>query len=113
MSKSQHTSGRQNGGQQSEPAERKRPCHVIRRWCGAGNVDVAIFDKDVEVEGRDGSMTTFYVSVTKSYRDRDGKYQSVSLFNPHELLILAHAVQEAYDWINEAQNRDGQSSSSR
>jgi hypothetical protein len=95
--------GSRNGGTATQ--DKKRPVHSIRRWCGAGSIEVAIFEKEIEVQGQ-SPMITYFATAVKSYKDDKGDYQNVSVFNPHELVILAHALNEAYAWINQQTDRE-------
>ncbi len=107
MSRFQRNNGNGGGnGRNGNTAtsDKKQPVHSIRRWVGAGSVEVAVFEKEIEVKGKD-SVLTYFASVSKSYKDDSGNWQNVSVFNPHELLILAHALNEAYEWINEQTDR--------
>lgn len=92
-----------NGTQTRE--QKRRPLEVIRRYVGGATIDVAIFEKKIEKKRGNStfSISTYFVAVSKSWKKKreegdDGptEYDSGSVFNPHELLELAHAVQAAH-----------------
>ncbi len=94
-----------SNGQQAPAEQKKRPVEVIRRYVGGATIDVAIFEKKIEKRTATGVFTrvTYFVTVSKSWRKRqeegyDGpaEWESGSAFNPHELLELASAVQQAH-----------------
>jgi len=80
----------------------------IRRYIGGANVDIAIFPKEIRTPRRNGDVftrTPHVVTVSKSYKDSEGAYQNSSVFNPHELLVLSDAIEEAYRICIEVQKR--------
>jgi|GEM_PF-4411637 len=104
MSRFQRNGSNGRGGG-TATQDKKRPVHSIRRWVGGGSIEVAIFEKEIDVQGG-GSMVTYFASAVKSYKDDKGEYQNVSVFNPHEPVVLAHALNEAYEWINAQTDRE-------
>lgn len=109
------TATRGSNGAQAQ--EKRRPIEVIRRYVGGATVDIAIFDKKIEKRTSSGVFTrvTYFVTVSKSWKKKreegqegPDEYESSSVFNPHELLVLADAIQKAYDRCNELLASQGQ-----
>ena len=97
---------RRNGsGGTQEAAPKNKPIYSRKHWVGSGNVEVAVFEKVVN-EGKQNEFTTFFVSAKKTYKTEDGKYEETTAYNPHELLVLAEAVKDAYAFVVAEQNRE-------
>lgn len=72
-----------------------RPVWKRRVWTGAGAVEVAVFKKEKD------DNTSYFAAVRRTWKE-DDEYRESGLFSPHELLVLADAVQQAYRFIDEA-----------
>lgn len=118
---SPQTKARSNGAAPAPEPKRedskRRPIEVIRRYVGGATVDIAIFDRKIEKRTASGVFTryTYFVTVSKSWKKKreEGQegpdvYESSSVFNPHELLVLADAIKRAYDRCNELLDAQGQ-----
>lgn len=81
-----------------------RPVFKQRCFTGGGYVDVAVFERFAS-DAKPDQPPTFYASAKKTFKDEHG-WHELSLFQPHELLILARAATAAYDWIAEQQQRE-------
>ncbi len=93
-------SGRRNGATQEAPAKEKSPPVWKRRiWTGAGAVEVSVFSKVKD------DIESFFVAVRRTWKNDEG-YQDGNLFSPHELLVLADALQKAYAFIDEQIHRE-------
>jgi len=100
------TSTVQNGEAAEGTQPKRRPVEVIQRYIGGGStIKIAIFDKKISTPGRNGvgvfTMTTFFCTVSKSWKrdepkDGESRWANSSAFNPHELLELADALNEAH-----------------
>ena len=62
-----------------------------------GNVSVAVFE-NVVVKGKD-QFTAKSVTIQKSYKDKDGEWQSSNSFKPSELFYVIMALQKTLDKI--------------
>lgn len=85
--------------------QKRKPIEVIRRYIGGATIDVAIFEKKIEKKSGNAtySRSTYFVVVSKSWKKQQeegdegpAKYDSGSVFNPHELLELADAIKAAH-----------------
>jgi len=79
--------------------EKRKPIHRIERYVGGAKIQIAIFDKTIETPGRHGGVfvrMTYFVSVAKSYQDKDDNWKNTSVFNPWELQELVDAIQSAH-----------------
>jgi hypothetical protein len=82
---------KQNGGEATPPV------YSHRYWTGSGHVDVAVFSHVSESDG--GPRFTTYSTLLKcSYKDGD-EYTETRFFRPEDLLVAAHALQQAYAFI--------------
>ncbi len=79
-----------------QPAQQtpQRPVHEVR----LGRVKAAIWANETEHGVRYG------VTVSRVYKDRDGKWQTSDSFGRDELLVLAKVCDLAHSWICEATN---------
>lgn len=85
------------GDEDSTPAEAKQKPVWSRRYrIGGGLVEVAVFEHAVDNGG--ASFTSYATSVKRTYKDGE-EYKSARSFRPEDLLPLAHAPTEAFDWI--------------
>ena len=87
--------------QEATNRQSNRPVFKQRCFTGGGNVEVAVFERAAPDDKPD-QPPTYYVSAKKSFKDENG-WHEVSVFQPHELLVLARAATAAYDWISQQQ----------
>lgn len=87
--------GQSSGEGKGPTREKNAPVFKRRIWSGAGACEVSVFEKE-----QDG-MTSHFVAVRRTWKNDDG-YQESNLFSPHELLVLADAIAEAYAWVKAA-----------
>lgn len=66
------------------------------------SVEVACWQNAIEVEG--GSITTFNVTIKRSYRDLEGNWHANQNLRPHDIPVLIHGLNQAYSWILERKN---------
>lgn len=87
-----------------EPKEEKKsgPVFTRRVWTGTGNVEVAVFSK--EIDGDNGHFQVFNVAVKRSWKDDEG-YQSSNSLRPEDLLPMAMFLQEAHAFIVSEQSK--------
>src|SRR4051794_26480563 len=81
------------------PPPKKRPIHVVR----FGKIQAAIWENWSSELG----MPVYNVTVSRSYRDGDGQWQSSNSFGLPDLLLLAKAVDQAHTWISEHVQNEG------
>lgn len=69
-----------------------------------GRVDVAVWRRQAD-DGR----AWYSFSVSRSYKDRDDKWQRTTSLDEEDLLPAARALEHAYDWAQEQRQaaRDG------
>ena len=69
-----------------------------------GRVDVAVWRRQAE-DGR----AWYSFTVSRSYKDRDDKWQRTSSLDEEDMLPAARALERAYDWVQEQRQaaRDG------
>lgn len=75
----------------------KRPVKTLR--CGGG-IKAVIWRNEHEKGAR------YSVQLRRTYRTDDGEFKDTDSFGREELLVGAHALQKAYDFINDAIERD-------
>jgi len=51
-------------------------------------------------EGKEGSVF-FTVSLQRSYKDKEGNWQSTASLRKSDLLVASHLLEKAYDFIDE------------
>src|SRR3954449_12951221 len=61
--------------------------------------DVAIWKR--EAEGR----MWYSLSVTRSYKDQDGRWQRTSSLDEEDILPAARALEDAYTWIQKERQK--------
>ena len=66
------------------------------------SIEVAIWQNEIEVESK--AITTYNVTIKRSYRDEFGTWKPNQNYRPHDLPILMHALAKAHDWILEKKN---------
>ncbi|MFO0840940.1 MAG: hypothetical protein U0797_00895 [Gemmataceae bacterium] len=84
------------GAPPEQPKQPRRPEHEVR----LGRVKAAIWANDTEHGVRYG------VTVSRVYKDKDGKWQTSESFSRDELLLLAKVSDLAHTWICEATSGD-------
>jgi len=66
------------------------------------SIECAVWQNEVTVNEK--PVTTFNVTIQRSYRDAQGNWQKNANFRPHDIPVLVHALQKAYDWTLEHRN---------
>ena len=61
------------------------------------SVEIAAWDNLIEVEG--GTVTTYNVTIKRSYRDEKGEWKLNQNLRPHDIPVLIFALNKAYSWI--------------
>ena len=69
------------------------------------SVEAAVWQNEIDVEG--GTITTYNVTVKRSYRTEDGEWKPNQNYRPHDLPVLIHALSQSYAWIMEQKNPNG------
>ena len=87
---------KQNGGEATPPV------YSRRYWTGSANVEVAVFSR--QVESGDSSFTAYSTGVKRTYKDGD-EYKETRFLRPEDLLVAAHALQQAYAFITSEQQK--------
>ena len=87
---------KQNGGEGSPPV------YSRRLWTGSANVELAIFARAVESNG--SSFTAYSTVLRRTYKDGD-EYKETRFLRPEDLLVAAHALQQAYAFITSEQQK--------
>lgn len=82
---------KQNGG------EATPPIYSHRYWTGSGHLDVAVFSHVSESDSGT-RFTTYSTLLKRSYKDGDD-YKETRFFRPEDLLVAAHALNQAYAFI--------------
>lgn len=82
---------KQNGGAATPPV------YSHRYWTGSGHIEIAVFAH--VGEGDSGSsFTTYSTFLKRTYKDGD-EYKETRFLRPEDLLVTAHALQQAYAFI--------------
>lgn len=89
-----------NGG---EKKEAPKPVWSRRYWTGSGNLEVAVWER--EIGNGDDARTVLNTTVKKTYK-ADDQYKESSSYRPEELGLLSMALQEAFAFISSEQNRE-------
>src|SRR5262245_44380629 len=87
---------REPSPQQPTQQSSQRPVHEVR----LGRVKAAIWANETEHGVRHG------VTLSRVYKDRDGKWQTSDSFGRDELLVLAKVCDLAHSWICESTSGD-------
>lgn len=66
------------------------------------SVEAAIWSNQLTVGNRE--ITTFNVTIKRSFRDESGTWHPNQNYRPHDLPILIHALAKCHDWILEQKN---------
>lgn len=99
---SSSTKSRSQREQSANGDEKAKPLFTRRVWTGTGSVEVSVWSKMIEVEG--GEMEVFNVVAKRSWKTDNG-YESGNSFRPEDLLPLALFLQEAWQFVNNEQQR--------
>ena len=91
------TSTRSRNGSETK---KDPPVWKRRIWTGAGAVEVSVFSKVKD------DIENFFVAVRRSWKNDKDEYVESNLFSPHELLVLANAITQAYAYIDGEQHRE-------
>ena len=62
-------------------------------------VEAAVWENEVGTEGK----TRFHVTLSKSYKDGEGKWHQTTSLHRDDLLAAAYALMKCYDFITEAE----------
>jgi hypothetical protein len=73
-----------------------QPIHRV----SAGQVAAAIWDNTIEIRGRPRRLLK--ASVTRRYKDPEGRWQTSSSFSRNEIPLVIHCLQRAFEYILEA-----------
>ena len=73
--------------------KKNAPVHKIR----TGVIEIAIWRKTVE--SKDGDFEVYNSSLSKSYKDKDGEWQTTNNYNLNDLPVVAMLTQKAFEWI--------------
>ena len=66
------------------------------------SIESSVWANQIEVSGQ--PVTTYNVSVKRSYRDAQGNWAANQNFRPHDIPVLIHALGKAYDYCLEVKN---------
>ncbi len=93
-----------NGAKAPPKDEPKRPVMNFGPYPSDRNtsVEIAVWSNDIEVDS--GTITTYNVTVKRSYRDAEGKWFANQNYRPHDIPVLIHGLNQAYSWILERKN---------
>lgn len=104
--------GNRSGGsrtQEAPPSQngngKNPPVKSWKLWSPGGTLEVAIFET-VKKTDSGKEYVSFFVSVNRSFANRDGKFEDTNLLNPPDLLQVAEMLKIAWDWICENSNRE-------
>jgi hypothetical protein len=67
-------------------------------------IEVAVWAN--EVQGKEGTFVTYSTTVKRSYLDKDETWKTNASFRGHDLPVLLHALNKAYEWILEKRKPD-------
>lgn len=67
------------------------------------SVEIAVWENEIEVEGG-STITTYNVTVKRSYRDSEGVWKENKNYRPHDIPVLIHGLNQAYGFIMEKKN---------
>ena len=90
---------KQNGGEATPPV------YSRRYWTGSASVEIAVFSR--VVESGNGSFTSYSSGVKRTYKDENGEYKETRYLRPEDLLVAAHALEQAFAWITSEQQQKG------
>ena len=90
--------------EQPESGPQRGPSYKAR----FGRVEAAVWSRELE-EGR----IAYSVTLQRSYRDGDGKWQRTSSLDEGDLLPAAKALDDAYSWIQKTRQQHRQQETSQ
>jgi hypothetical protein len=90
---------KQNGGDATPPV------YSRRYWTGSASVEIAVFSR--VVESGTGSFTSYGTAVKRTYKDDSGEYKETRYLRPEDMLVAAHALEQAFAWITSEQQQKG------
>jgi hypothetical protein len=79
-----------------EPAEAAQPGPAPEHKVHYGRVDVAVWQRQTD-DGR----AWYSFTLSRSYKDRDDRWQRTSSLDEDDLLAAAKALERAYDWVQQ------------
>lgn len=94
------TRTQKNGNARSE--EKKEPVHSVNFYSGGGYIEVAVWENMVG-EGENERLA-YGVSLKRSYKDGND-WKDTKSFRAQDLPHVAVALQQAYLWIQEQQQK--------
>jgi hypothetical protein len=92
------------GARTEEPADATQPGQAPEHKVHYGRVDVAVWRRQAD-DGR----AWYGFTVSRSYKDRDDRWQRTTALDEEDLLPAAKALERAYDWVQQQRQagRDG------
>jgi hypothetical protein len=92
-----------NRGHSEQPEQEPQTTRAPDYKAHFGRVQAAVWRRDLE--GR----TSYSVSVTRSYKDKQDQWQRTTQLDEDDLLPAAKALDDAYTWIQRQrhQSREG------
>ena len=69
----------------------------------AGQVNVALWENEIEVDGE--SKTVLKATVSRRYKDKDGEWKSSQSFSRNEIPLAIYCLARAFDVIVSKQQR--------
>ncbi len=79
-----------------EPAEAAQPGQAPEHKVHCGRIDVAVWRRQAD-DGR----SWYSFTVSRTYKDRDDKWQRTASLDEDDLLPAAKALERAYDWVQQ------------
>jgi hypothetical protein len=81
------------------PAERKnRPAASFAAMTDRQTrVEIAVWAREVKV-GEGETYTQYSLTVTRSWRDKEGRWSTNAFYRTHDVPVLLCLVQQAYSW---------------
>ena len=85
-------------GQTGNPAPPNRPAASFAAQSDRGTrVEVAVWSKVVKVSEQE-EYTQYALTLSRSWRDKDGQWHGNASFRIHDIPVLLYLVQQAYNW---------------
>jgi hypothetical protein len=84
--------------------EKKRPIMNFGPYPTDRNTSIEVSVWQNQIDANEGTVTTYNVTVQRSYRDGKGTWQKNATFRPHDIPVIIHGLQKAYDYILEIKN---------
>ena len=82
---------KKDGPPAAPKAERGRPAHE----CRIGRIRATIWENHHETQG-----TWYSITLTRSYKDNEGRWKSASSFGRDDLLVIGEVTRMAFHWIH-------------